>query len=913
MTPELLTLRGFACYRDETAIDFRGLDAPLFAIAGPTGSGKSVILDAITFALYGQTARLGARGVLESLVSPGASTMTVQLVFSTGGDRYRITRAVTVRASGAAQEVRIEAEGDPGVWAQHAASEKIRDANALLESIVGLDYDGFTRAVLLPQGAFDEFLRGDAAKRRSMLTSLLNLDRLTAMQQEARRVATAAADRADSIEARLTEDFGDATPEGVDRAREAHDEAVAVAAKATAEAERLTAESARLDRLHGAHAQATAAQTLIDEITATLADPPAERLDAMRRAEPLRGLIATARAAAERATTASARASQARSTLPDLHASAGFVASDLVKARGALADATAEREAFLEVAPLMGRADAALVGHSGPGEPGADGAAALAEWDAFREREAIAKTHATFAAAHSAAAERATKAWAAFRTAEDRLRDHEGAAPPSADPSAKADAVAALEAARRADAAAHLAAHLHAGDPCPVCERPLEAPIRPRDSSVIEAAERADAAERALLAAERAIAQHERDAVMYRERHDAAVTAALEAETAETEARQRAKDGGVDLDADVNLTDWMGQRAAILRRIRGWRDAQWSGHAVDEVRERLTDAVARESARVDRLEAQEREAREELASARATLTAAEEAESIAQADRQEAKDALETASTFPTIDDAIAALAAPGELDRITAARAEAEARRSAAESRRDDALAELGDHPFDPAERARVERDLATARADAARAERAIGTAAADLERITKAVERAAALTAEREGAKREEGIFNALSNELRGDRFPAFMLSKAQDQLAAQASYLIRQITDDRYDLVLSDGEFQVIDAWGTEEPRSARTLSGGETFIASLALALALSEIMVGSSELGALFLDEGFGTLDAATLDSVATVLEHLTRDGRMVGLVTHVEALVERMPARLRVTKTPLGSRVAWEA
>ena len=97
-----------------------------------------------------------------------------------------------------------------------------------------------------------------------------------------------------------------------------------------------------------------------------------------------------------------------------------------------------------------------------------------------------------------------------------------------------------------------------------------------------------------------------------------------------------------------------------------------------------------------------------------------------------------------------------------------------------------------------------------------------------------------------------------------------------------------------------------------RSARTLSGGETFIASLALALALSDTLAGSRTLGALFLDEGFGSLDGLTLDAVASVLENLTREGRMVGVVTHLDALTERMPARLVVHKGPEGSSVRWD-
>ena len=102
-----------------------------------------------------------------------------------------------------------------------------------------------------------------------------------------------------------------------------------------------------------------------------------------------------------------------------------------------------------------------------------------------------------------------------------------------------------------------------------------------------------------------------------------------------------------------------------------------------------------------------------------------------------------------------------------------------------------------------------------------------------------------------------------------------------------------------------------------RSVRTLSGGETFQASLALALALSSQIsalatAGAARLDSIFLDEGFGTLDGETLEVVATTLETLAQGSRMVGVVTHVTALAERVPVRYRVTRNARTSTVARE-
>ena len=103
-------------------------------------------------------------------------------------------------------------------------------------------------------------------------------------------------------------------------------------------------------------------------------------------------------------------------------------------------------------------------------------------------------------------------------------------------------------------------------------------------------------------------------------------------------------------------------------------------------------------------------------------------------------------------------------------------------------------------------------------------------------------------------------------------------------------------------------VIDHHNADEVRSARTLSGGETFLASLALALALADRIAamasgGAARLDAIFLDEGFGTLDPDTLDVVASAVEDLGAAGRMVGVVSHVAELAERVPVRFEVARS----------
>ncbi len=172
---------------------------------------------------------------------------------------------------------------------------------------------------------------------------------------------------------------------------------------------------------------------------------------------------------------------------------------------------------------------------------------------------------------------------------------------------------------------------------------------------------------------------------------------------------------------------------------------------------------------------------------------------------------------------------------------------------------------------------------------------------------ERARELSGQRVGLQREGRVAKALAGHLRANNFERWLLEEALDLLVDGASRILRELTGGQYDLVHDKGEFFVIDHHDAGLRRGVRTLSGGETFQASLALALALSEQLAGMSttaaSLESIVLDEGFGTLDAATLDVVAATLENLAARGdRMVGVVTHVNSLAERVPVRFEVHK-----------
>jgi exonuclease SbcC len=134
----------------------------------------------------------------------------------------------------------------------------------------------------------------------------------------------------------------------------------------------------------------------------------------------------------------------------------------------------------------------------------------------------------------------------------------------------------------------------------------------------------------------------------------------------------------------------------------------------------------------------------------------------------------------------------------------------------------------------------------------------------------------------------------------------------LVAGANSLLGQLSGGGYSLIAdASGSFDVIDHHSANEVRPISTLSGGETFLVSLSLALSLAETLSasGGAGLDAIILDEGFGTLDEELLEVVATVLEDLAGRGLMVGIITHVKELAGLAPVRYRVRKEPDGSVV----
>jgi len=190
MRPERLEMEGFTAFRERTVVDFDGAD--LFALTGPTGSGKSSVIDAVTFALYGSVPRHG-KGAVAPVVSQGMLQARIRLDFSVKDDSYTVARVVRKDAKGRAStdEARLES-GDQVIA---GSAPEVTEA---IEDLLGLDYEQFTTCVVLPQGEFERFLHAKPAERQGLLVALLGLDIYE-------KVARLAIDRQRLAEGRMVE------------------------------------------------------------------------------------------------------------------------------------------------------------------------------------------------------------------------------------------------------------------------------------------------------------------------------------------------------------------------------------------------------------------------------------------------------------------------------------------------------------------------------------------------------------------------------------------------------------------------------------------------------------------------------------------------------------------------------------
>ncbi|HEY7874834.1 MAG TPA: SMC family ATPase [Actinomycetota bacterium] len=851
MRPVALRVKGFTAFRDEQVIDFSDLD--LFALWGPTGSGKSSILDAITYALFGYVERVGREA--SQLVSQGQPRMAVTLDFSVGSETYRVTRS-TPRSGATTARLEVLRGTEFATFGEHA--DQVKGVNAAIKEVLGLDYEAFTRSVILPQGKFAEFLTGEAKNRRRILTELLGLELFKRMAQRANEIGRDARVNAEAKEQFLERDYAGIDEAAVARAQSDAQEA-AGAAKTLASAEKkVGALRERWEDEGRTIASLDECATEVEDVAAQLADRASALHETLAAVAPLEDDLARASEAATAAETA------------------------LSTARQLLEDRT-EKDGDVEQLAALGQV---VIQWTKAGT-----AVALAQESVLREslREKAAQDELT------SATELLGKARGELEKASKELAERE----------------AQHERAHDADKVGALVHGLAVGDPCPVCERPLERVPSIADDALDAAKKTLSSARAAKESAARAVHSAEKDVAVATQ---AVATArdTVERCTSESAARM------TDLD----------EHAVELARAFGGSMPEDPGALITERLEALkkltADVEAADKAhRATQAELTHKTKALDAAKARcAEVTAALRAMAIRPVLQRVAQAAPKLKLPVPWSDDAASDSAVlvklatkladdlAGLTEKLSAIRKRAEEDRSKLV---DQAMATLpGGIEMDVDDMKLLAIALGELSRRTSEEAAVAGKAAADLKERLAAAE---SMRAEVSAHRQEHQVYKALGLELKDDRIVEFLQEEALQVLALAASARLRDLSSGRYELSFDRGEFFVVDAWNGDERRSVSTLSGGETFLASLALALALSEqiqllAVSERNKLESLFLDEGFGTLDAESLEVVVNAIEQLGGEDRLVGVITHVPELADRLPVRLEVTKSPRGSVVS---
>jgi DNA repair protein SbcC/Rad50 len=1021
MRPLRLRVENFTCFREPIEINFAGLD--LFAITGPTGAGKSSLLDAMVFALYGKVPRIGGQGLAE-LIALGRDRMTVVFDFLVGPDRYRIARAI--RRRGSASQVQLDEISANG---EMPICSGVRDTDDKIRQLVGLAYDAFTKAVVLPQGEFAKFLKSPPGDQRKILRDLLRLQIYERMRDLAARHKEHFRTIVGQLEERLTKDYAGATADALELQRRRGGELVSQIETLTAD---LTAAEERLKTLRRQRDQTRELEekrTLLAELTKreSAIGQSELKLDAARRTVPLIPIVEAAARAVERRNRAETDATTARTDRDDQRAAIQRLKSaleraereteklpalrkqidalnqvlgqiktrdslqnHLVQARARIRDLKAESEAAKKQeksgtdqlnrrTALVAKAnkDLEAVGYEPELDHGLDAVRNEATTLSLLRESVGANAQEAEAAARRVDTEQQ-------KTAQARVAMEKANIQLQAAAQRLTQAQVARDAAHQQHAAAMLRRELRAGEACPVCDQlvhtsPSTTPAPHLDSveAKVEKARNNETAARkeaekerdalakaemiakeAQRAAEKVVceldkirtkledAEHQLDTkigTMVGHEHGHTLEARVLSGVARiTELRRRHERAVTELNKAQKARDEVDRTIEKARNTANTaaaiiNQAETEAKRIENEIERVNLDIARiteaSDPKVERekligiyadLEDALSKAQKEFSAAEIRLSAAESrADETDKGARQAVQDAEsaqkavhEGARAAGFHDEAALTAAA---LPSAEFARLEGEVRdwtrdRDATLRREKELVGELGDEQVSEETLHKQESLFSNRRKAHADAIAEHARCSQRIQQLDQQVRRATELADELNQHRRVYTLYAQLADDLRSERFQAFLLDEVFSDLVLGASDRLWDLTE-AYTLHWRDSTFFIVDHDNARQVRSADTLSGGETFLASLALALELSEQVQrasGAVSLDSLFIDEGFGTLDTETLDDAAQAIERLPRRGRTVGLITHLEELSARMPARVRVAKRPEGSRVEIE-
>lgn len=867
-----LEITGIGPFPETETVDFDSLsETGVYLLTGRTGSGKTTVLDAVSYAIFGKVPRQTDGDDVVSHHRRLETTPKVVLEATIGRERVRVTRSPkherpAKKGSGTAtegQSLLVERHTN-GEWS--AVTGRWTEGDEWLRERIGMTAPQFNQVVMLPQGEFSKFLDSSANDRRALLQRLFpdtDLEWLESwLKKEAERARGLRDEKLQEIADRFqrvrpiarelaADDVEDPLPDPADPdpailwIDETRKRLTTIATER--EQARLAAHDAweaAATELQGRRDRARligkrkAADTKLAELNRRSAwrDETGKKVEAARNAAPVKALAATAAARSRRKAEAAAELDRVKPIVGAGRLTADIPEAEYEEFRQKFRDEAARISEFIaNELPKRARLDASIETLEG-------------------ELATLASTgpESEIGRAGQLVEAKARQAVEAGRECV-RVRD-----------------------ARTRGMALALAADLEEGDPCPVCGS-LEHPAPPEGSVEVPSEEDERIAEAARAEAVRAEADARR-------------------QLAETESRIESARATVRAKLAA-----AGKELATLNA----RAAELAGDAT-EVEDRR-DEVETAAGHLDRF----------LKVAELFRSAESDARTAAREVAEEA-----TARGFDSVELALAAALDPAALKDLERQLSGFDRELSIVEN---DLAGELA--AVDPEETVdltgaeTLEKETSEIRdaltATASQAAKELRTFRTETDQIPALYRELIPLA---EAARRAGGLERVTTGRNdRQMRLSIFVLATRLRQVIDAANTHLATMTDQRYTLVYSSDlaghgaasglGIDVLDSY-TSEVRPTGTLSGGEKFCAALSLALGLAEVVqveASGKSLDTLFIDEGFGTLDAKSLDQVMTVIDSLREGGRSVGLVSHVEEMRDRITAQIRVTGGRDGS------
>lgn len=878
MKPCTVEFQAFGPYAGHELVDFEKLAARgLFLICGKTGTGKTMILDAITFALYGKSSGHG-RDDFEAMRCTNAAfdvTTYVRFTFENNGIYYRFERRLERKRKNLSASYMVWQKDENGTWTALFENAKEKMLNEKAEEIIGLSYEQFRQVIVLPQGQFEKFLTSDSADKEKILTSIFGEEKWQAVAQLMFEEATERRQQLKSLQEQISNSLQEE------------------ACETLAELEAVIAQKKeRLVTMEAAY-QEGACEKQIRALR--------DRLALVSRFQDLRRGKARVRAyeekqhdraEQEKRIQDARRAEKVKELLLELHRAEAAQAERKTAVRAADQSAgQAKQQAeqiLLQVTAQQQKND----------EIEEKKAQKIQLTAKITDYESIAALEQNFQKQRKAAE-------SALQEAEQEKQVYESYAPKLVmlheAYETDMEEHRKLLAAYLAGITGELAASLVEGQPCPVCgsrEHPQKAVRTEADTSKEHVEEKRAEADAVYQKLQQTMQKQEQAKKKYEEKQRLAQELQLAKETAYTRLAEMQN----------NLIPEIGSLAELQKKLQ-----------------QLTDEIGKDTEKLQSLTKMLEQANNTVAETAAKAELARQEEELTQKKQEAAMQMVAKGLSehgFADIKEAEQLLMGEKELEGMRRQIADYDAGKKAAEEQVMRLQEELGRQQEPDEEACKTELARLEKQQEIYAKETAVLS-----ETIRRLSQKAEKLALAGEGI--EEKLLEAeqdlaFAKKLRGDAgtgLQRYVLGILFSSVIAAANRMLSMVHGGRYRLFRSDEKAQGSNKRGLElkvydknseehEGRFVSTLSGGEKFLASLALSIGMSTIAQKSGiRIEALFIDEGFGSLDEDSITDAMQILASIQQANGLVGIISHVQLLQERIPTKLRVEETEKGNHI----